>query len=212
MTELIISKEAIVKVCVFLSSTLGNNQAYSVAAKMLGTELAEYGHELIYGGVKMGLMGIMANAALSQKGTVIGVTSKEFHNSEVTHMNLSKLFIEDDMTARIAKEVEISDVFVAFPGGIGTLDEFFKVWTLNKTKQIIKPLYLLNINEIFNPLILLINNLTDSEFIKPSEKEMITICNSVHELMQNINNLKKETEEKLPGQSNYGFFPMTSNT
>lgn len=130
-------------------------------------------------------MGVLADEALKWNGKVIGVMSKEFSN-EIMHDGLTELYVANDMNERIMKEEEISDVFIVFPGGIGTFDEFFKIWALNKVQKIQKPLVILNIGEIFGQLIQQIQTLNKEGFIKKTSIDMISVYNDVPSLLKNI--------------------------
>lgn len=172
------------KVCVFLGAELGD-PLHVQAAKDLGKALATEGHDVVCGGAKIGLMQVLSDEALKFGGKVIGVMSREFSN-EIMHDGLTELHIAKDMNERIMKEVEISDVFIMFPGGVGTFDEFFKIWTLNKTKQIQKPLMILNIGNIFGKFIEQIQVLNEASFIPSYALEMITVYADVPSLMKNV--------------------------
>ena len=170
------------KICVFLSGCESNDPLHKKATKELGEKIATKNHELIYGGTKVGLMKVLADEALKCGGKVTGIISKEFDKPEITHNKLTELFVVEDMSERIKKQIEISDIFVTMPGGIGTFDEFFKIWVLNKTKQIKKPLIILNINNFFDPLIKQIHDLNKNGMIGKSEVDLVNIYDNVEKL------------------------------
>lgn len=117
------------RICVYCGSSPGASPAYREAAVRLGELLAERGIGLVYGGGRVGLMGVIADAALARGGEVIGVIPRFLNTREVGHTGLSELHVVETMHERKAKMAALSDAFVAMPGGIGTLEEMFEVWT-----------------------------------------------------------------------------------
>ena len=178
------------KICVFLSSAEKSDPAHIKATKELAQAIVHKKHELVYGGTKLGLMAILADEVLKLGGKVTGVISKEFDNKDIIHNNLTNLHMAKDMNERIMKQINISDIFVMLPGGIGTFDEFFKIWTLKKVQKIKKPLAILNIDKLFDPLIAQIHALSAKNIIKKSEIESIDIYNDVASLFNNYEGMK----------------------
>lgn len=117
-------------VCVFCGASPGASPVYREAAEALGQHLAERGIRLIYGGGAVGLMGVVADAALNAGGEVIGIIPQSLERAEIGHRNLTCLEVVDGMHARKARMAELSDAFIALPGGLGTLEELFEVWAL----------------------------------------------------------------------------------
>ena len=130
---------AIRSVCVYCGSSLGESQIYTAQAQILGQRLAENGIRLIYGGGRIGLMGVVADAVMKSGGEVVGIIPNHLHDWEVGHTGLTELHVVDSMHTRKKMMVEMADAFIALPGGLGTLDEFFEVITWRQLKLHDKP-------------------------------------------------------------------------
>ena len=141
------------RVCVFSGSSPGADIAYRAAAIDLGHGLVDRGIELVYGGAHVGLMGVLADAALEGGGRVTGVIPQSLVEREIAHPGLSDLRIVDSMHERKALMAELADAFVALPGGIGTLEELFEVYTWNQLGLHAKPLGLFNVRGYFDGLV-----------------------------------------------------------
>lgn len=139
-------------VCVFCGSSMGNNPLYREATRSFGKALVESNCALVYGGGNIGLMGILADEVLAGDGHVIGVIPDFLMNREVGHRGLSQLEIVKSMHERKKRMADLSDAFVALPGGWGTLDELAEILTWRQLGLINKPVGLLNINSFFSPL------------------------------------------------------------
>jgi uncharacterized protein (TIGR00730 family) len=139
-------------ICVFLGSSAGNDPAYAQAAAALGRELARRRLTCVYGGSRTGLMKTLADSVLEAGGEVVGVTVQLLRDKEEFHRGLTRLHVVPTMHERKNLMIELSDAFVALPGGIGTLDELFEVCTLNQLGFHAKPCGLLNVNGFFDPL------------------------------------------------------------
>ena len=131
---------ALRSICVFCGARPGHDPAHAAAAVTLGRTLAEQGIRLVYGGGAVGLMGIVADAALAAGGEVIGIIPQSLEHSEIGHSGLTRLEVVDGMHARKARMAELSDAFIALPGGLGTLEELFEVWTWGQLGYHQKPL------------------------------------------------------------------------
>lgn len=174
-------------ICVFLGAQLGNDPAFQEAAAALGRAIAERNHCLVYGGAKVGLMNILAESALNHGGKVIGVMSEELHHHEVTHDQLSELYVTKNMSERIQKQIELSDAFIAFPGGIGTLDELLKVWVLKKVTGLHdKKIGILNLNGIFTPFLSAMQHLKDHGFMETHHLELILSATDPESLLDQL--------------------------
>ena len=139
-------------VCVFCGSSTGEDPAYAEAARDLGRLIAGNGLTLVYGGGHVGLMGVVADAALDAGGEVIGVMPKALVDREISHTSLTKLHVVHSMHERKAMMSELSDAFVALPGGNGTLEEFFEVLTWAQLGEHGKPCGLLNVAGYYDPI------------------------------------------------------------
>jgi uncharacterized protein (TIGR00730 family) len=155
--------------CVFCGSSAGADPRYAEAARAFGVLLAEAGCGIVYGGGHVGLMGILADASLGAGGRVIGVIPQKLVERELAHRGLSELHIVTTMHERKALMASLSDGFVALPGGIGTLEEFFEVWTWAQLGYHAKPIGVLDVNGFFAPLLAFLANATELGFIHRSE-------------------------------------------
>lgn len=136
-------------ICVFCGASRGTNPVYEQAAQYLGRTLAANGIRLVYGGGAVGLMGVVADATMAAGGEVIGIIPQSLKDAEVGHTGLSRLEVVDGMHARKARMAELADAFIALPGGLGTLEELFEVWTWGQLGYHPKPLGLLDVNHFY---------------------------------------------------------------
>lgn len=159
-------------VCVFCGSNPGNDPVYAAGARAMGAEIARRGLTLVYGGGAVGLMGIVANAALEAGGEVHGVIPKALRDKEVGHNDLTRLEIVDTMHTRKARMAELSDGFIAMPGGIGTFEELFEIWTWGQLGIHGKPLGLLNVASFYDPLATFLDRTVEAGFLKANHRAM----------------------------------------
>ena len=152
-------------VCVYCGSSLGNGDGYANAAESFGTELAKAGLRLVYGGGSIGLMGVMARAALSHGGVVNGVIPGFLKARELALNEVSELTVTTDMHERKREMFERSDAFVALPGGIGTLEEVVEIMTWVQLGQHRKPIVLLDHNGFWQPLVSLFDHMVGTGFL-----------------------------------------------
>jgi uncharacterized protein (TIGR00730 family) len=169
---------------VFCGSSSGANAAYGAAARQTGELIARRGMTLVYGGGRVGLMGALADAALAAGGTVIGVIPQMLRNREIAHVGLSELRVVGTLAERKTVMGELSDAFIALPGGLGTLDELFEVWTWNQLKLQDKPCGLLNVQGYFDPLLEFLNDTVREGFVRQSSRELLTVSTSAEELLE----------------------------
>lgn len=153
------------RVCVYAGSSLGRRPEYAAAARELGTELAARGLELVYGGSNIGLMGVLADAALAAGGTVLGVLPRALFRREVAHTGLTRLYEVGSMHERKARMADLADAFIALPGGYGTLDELFESITWAQIGLHAKPIGLLDVADYFAPLRALVRHVVTEGFI-----------------------------------------------
>lgn len=161
------------RICVFAGSNPGIRQEYQLAARALGKELVRRGLGLVYGGASVGLMGIIADEVLEYSGEVIGVLPKELFQREVAHANLTALHEVSSMHERKALMADLSDGFVALPGGFGTFDELFEITTWAQIGLHTKPIGLLNVAGYFNPLLALVTHASTEGFIPPFHASLL---------------------------------------
>lgn len=169
-------KQSLRSLCVFCGSSPGADPAYLAAAHHLGATLATNGMTLVYGGASVGLMGAMADAALAAGGRVIGVLPQALQEREVGHAGLSELHIVGSMHERKARMADLADGFVALPGGAGTLEEFFEVWTWGMLGLHTKPCALLNTNGYFDPLLAMFDRMVEQRFVRPIHRAMVIVA------------------------------------
>lgn len=155
------------RICVYCGSNPGRIPDYAEAARTLGTTIARSGQGLVYGGAHVGLMGIVADAALSAGGEVIGILPEALRDRELAHTGLTRLEIVSSMHARKNRMADLSDGFVALPGGIGTLEEIFEVWTWAQLGDHSKPCGLLNVGGFYDGLYSFLDHQAAEGFIKP---------------------------------------------
>lgn len=170
-------------ICVFCGASPGATPIYQEAAENLGRYLAENGIQLVYGGGAVGLMGMVANAALAAGGEVIGIIPQSLKDAEVGHHGLTRLEVVDGMHARKARMAELSDAFIALPGGLGTLEELFEVWTWGQLGYHAKPLGLLEVNGFFDPLLTFLDHLVQERFVRQPHREMLQRADSAEQLI-----------------------------
>lgn len=168
---------------VFCGSSHGHDPAFIEAARELGALIARRGLRLVYGGGKVGLMGELADAALAAGGVVVGVIPQMLLDREVGHEGLTELEVVASMSQRKERMAELGDVFIALPGGIGTLDELFEVWTLSQLEQHNKPCALLNINGFFDPLLAFLDRAVDIGFLRPRHRALLTVASDPQTLL-----------------------------
>jgi uncharacterized protein (TIGR00730 family) len=159
-------------VCVFCGSNPGNDPVYADAARAMGAEIARRGLVLVYGGGAVGLMGIVADAALAAGGEVHGIIPRALREKEVGHYGLTRLEVVETMHIRKARMAELSDGFIAMPGGIGTFEELFEIWTWGQLGIHAKPLGLLNVAGFYDPLATFLDRTVEAGFLKQNHRAM----------------------------------------
>lgn len=184
------------KICVFCGSSIGNNSAYAEAAEILGEEIAKKGMELTYGGGNIGLMGIIADRVLKEGGKVTGVMPQHLVDHEIAHDNLHELKIVEDMMQRKKVLLEISDAFIALPGGFGTLDEMSEAITWNQLKLMNKPVGFLNVHGYYDELIAFINRATDDALIRPEHRDTIILEDNPTKILDRLKSFEGTSMDK----------------
>ena len=160
-------------ICVFCGSNTGAGDAYAEAARGLACAIAERGLKLVYGGGSIGLMGVLGDAALAAGTHVIGVTPRSLVDREVVHAGLTELRIVETMHERKALMAELSDAFVALPGGLGTLDELFEMLTWNQLGIHRKPCAVLDVNDYYGKLGAFLDHAVEQRFLKAEHRAML---------------------------------------
>lgn len=160
-------------ICVFCGSNAGAGDAYANAARELAQVIAARGLRLVYGGGSIGLMGILAEAALAAGGRVVGVTPRKFVEREVIHAGLTELHVVETLLERKALMAELSDGFIALPGGLGTLDELFEMLTWTQLGLQRKPCALLDVSGYYARLEGFLDHAVAQRFIRPEHRSML---------------------------------------
>ncbi len=173
-------------IAVYCGSSFGVNPTYQETAKTLGQLLAARGIGLVYGGGKVGLMGAIANAVLQAGGSVIGVIPHALKQREVAHMGLTDLYVVPDMHTRKAKMIELADGFIVLPGGIGTLEELFEVWTWAQLGYHQKPVGLLNVEGYFDLLLGFLDFGVAQGFQKSATRALLLVESQPLELLKRM--------------------------
>lgn len=161
------------RICVFCGASAGAQPAYAHAAGAVGRMLAARGIGLVYGGGKVGLMGVVADAVMAAGGEVIGVIPEALMRREVGHGGLTELHVVGSMHERKARMADLSDGFIALPGGYGTFEEFFEVLTWSQLGIHPKPCGLLNVGGFYDPLLAMVDHAVREEFVRPAHRELI---------------------------------------
>lgn len=186
-------------VCVFCGSNNGVSEAYSQAARDLGRTLARRGVTLVYGGAKNGLMGILATAAADAGGKVVGVLPAFLKAKELAFDRLDELFEVNNMHERKAKMAELSDGFIALPGGLGTLEEFFEVATWGQLGLHPKPCGMLNILGFYDRLTGFLDYVVEQGFLKPVHRDGVLCLDTVDALIDAMQAFKPVKIQKWWG-------------
>ncbi|HJP86389.1 MAG TPA: TIGR00730 family Rossman fold protein [Gemmatimonadaceae bacterium] len=163
------------RLAVFCGSNVGARREYVEAARSLGRLLSDRGIGVVYGGSNVGLMAALANEILDNQGDIIGVIPRTLMQREVAHTELVDLRIVESMHERKALMAELCDGFVALPGGIGTLEEFFEVWTWAQLGMHDKPCGLLNIAGYFDGLLAFLDRAVEERFVRDVHREMVIV-------------------------------------
>lgn len=183
-------------ICVFAGSSLGDRKEYSAAARELGRALAERDLGVVYGGGRVGLMGQLAEEALAAGGRVYGVITEALLAKEVGHKSLTELRVVRTMHERKAAMADLSDGFIALPGGFGTLDEFFEAITWAQLGIHRKPCGLLNVAHYFDRLLAFIDHTVAEAFVRREYRDMLAVSSTAAELLDQMTRHKPPVVEK----------------
>jgi uncharacterized protein (TIGR00730 family) len=184
------------RLCVFCGSSPGRDPAYLAAAAELGTFLAGRGIGVVYGGASIGLMGAVADAARTAGGEVIGVIPRALVDLEVAHAGLADLRVVASMHERKAMMAELSDGFIALPGGIGTLEELFEIWTWGQLGSHRKPCALLNVGGFYDRLLGFLDFVVDHGFLRPVHRNMLLVANTPAALLEQLESYRAPPETR----------------
>jgi hypothetical protein len=184
------------RVCVFCGSSSGSRVEYGDAARKMGEELVKRNLGLVYGGGKIGLMGMMADAVLAAGGEAIGVIPENLMALEVGHQSLTKLHVVRSMHERKALMADLSDAFVALPGGFGTLEEFCEVVTWTQLGLHAKPCGILNVLEFYTPLLRMFDHAVKERLLKAENRALVLARESTGDLLQALEDWRPTHVEK----------------
>jgi uncharacterized protein (TIGR00730 family) len=184
------------RVCVFCGSNPGKRSDYLAAAERLGTLLAKRGLGLVYGGASVGLMGAVADAALAAGGKVVGVIPQVIVDREVAHTGLSDLRRVGSMHERKQQMADLSDAFIALPGGIGTFEEFCEIVTWGYLGMHRKPCGLLNVAGYYDRLLSVFDHAVDEGFMKPESRALVLSAPTAEELLEKFDAFRAPRVEK----------------
>jgi uncharacterized protein (TIGR00730 family) len=183
-------------VCVFCGSSPGKDPQYLAAANLMGRLIAEQNTVLIYGGAKVGLMGAVADAALAAGGEVIGILPEALAAKELAHTSLTRLEVVYSMHERKARMAELSEGFIALPGGAGTLEEIFEIWTWGQLGFHGKPAGFLNVAGYYDGLASFLDHTVDAAFVKPVHRNMLTFSDDPKALLETMAAYQAPVSEK----------------
>ena len=188
------------RIVVYCGANVGNNPAYKAAAESVGRTLAQQGIGLVYGGGGVGLMGVVADAALAAGGEVIGVIPEALKALEVGHKNLTAMHVVPDMHSRKAMMLGLADAVIAMPGGFGTMDELFEALTWSQLDYHRKLCGLLNVAGYYDHLIAWIDHSVDVGLVKAVNKQLIVVDDSVDELLRGLRKREFPLSQKWMGR------------
>lgn len=183
-------------VCVFCGSSPGFRPVYAEAASHMGRTLAGAGLAMVYGGSKVGLMGAAADAALAAGGEVYGVLPRALARKELEHEGLTRLEIVETMHQRKARMAELSDAFIALPGGAGTLEEVFEIWTWGQLAIHAKPAAFLNVEGYYDPLRRFLDHAVEEGFVREAHRDMLAFGEDPAQLLEHLSAYVAPVQEK----------------
>ncbi len=184
------------RICIFCGSSQGKDNSYGTAANELGRHFAKNDIELIFGGGRVGLMGIIANAVINAGGKTTGIIPKRIVDMEIAHNGLTQLHIVDTMHERKALMAQLSDGFIAMPGGFGTLDELSEVLTYNQLRYYDKPVGIFNVNGYFDGLLSFLDHCMHEGFVRPEHRHNILVSDNAEELIEMMKDYEPVTVDK----------------
>lgn len=185
-------------VCVYCGSRSGLDERFAQSARDCGAAIARKGWRLVYGGGSTGLMGIVADAALSGGAQVVGIIPDRLIQRELGHGGVTDLQVVDSMHERKHRMAQQSDAFVTLPGGIGTLEEIFETWTWRQLGYHGKPLGLLNVGGYFDPLLAFIDRSRDAGFLWPDVQELLLVDDRIERLLERLHDESRRLQAQTP--------------
>jgi uncharacterized protein (TIGR00730 family) len=189
------------KICVYCGSSSGKSPEYLASASVLAKEMVKRNIGLVYGGANVGIMGEIANTMLANGGNVTGVIPQALIDKEVGHFGLTELKIVGSMHERKAIMADLSDGFIALPGGLGTLEELFEVLTWSQLGFHHKPCALLNIKQYYESLSVFLDHAVEEEFVKPIHREMLLVASDPSQLLDAMESYQPPAVDKWIGRN-----------
>jgi uncharacterized protein (TIGR00730 family) len=184
------------RICVFCGSSAGRRPEYRACAEALGAELIRRNIGLVYGGGNVGLMGAIADSVLKAGGEAIGVIPEHLMTREIGHKNLTKLHVVRSMHERKALMADLSDAFIALPGGFGTLEEFFEVLTWSQLGLHAKPCGILNVLDYYTSLLAMLDHAVEERFLKAQNRALVLAGETPAQLLQALEQWRPVHVEK----------------
>ncbi|MBA2771563.1 MAG: TIGR00730 family Rossman fold protein [Sphingomonas sp.] len=172
------------RIAVYCGSAPGSDPAFAAAARALGQAMGRRGIDLVYGGGRLGLMGLIADSVLADGGRVYGVIPQALVDIEVAHLGLTELHTVTTMHERKARMTDLADAFLVMPGGIGTLDELFEAWSWNALGYHSKPFCLLNVAGFWDGLITFIDHATTSGFLSERRRNQLLVAGTPRQALE----------------------------
>ena len=188
---------ALTRLAVYCGSALGGDQLYADAARATGEVMAARGIDLVYGGGKLGLMGIVADAVIAGGGRTYGVIPEALVDLEVAHTGLTELHKVAGMHERKAKMTELADGFLVLPGGIGTLDELFEAWSWNALGYHAKPFCLVDIGGFWQGLTAFLDHVSSAGFISPNRRAQLLVAQSPAEAIERLDEAARNASQAM---------------
>ena len=185
------------RLAVYCGSSIGTNPRFAETARNLGQEMARRRIGLVYGGGRLGLMGVVADAVLEAGGEVYGVIPQALVDLEVAHTGCTELHLVANMHERKAMMTELTDAFVAIPGGVGTFDELFEAWSWNALGYHAKPFAILNVDGFWDSMIVFLDHVTDSGFMSPARRAQLLVSSEIDDVIDRLSAAVGTTEAKM---------------
>ncbi len=179
------------RLAVYCGSAPGRRAIYMQTARDVGRKLASMKVGLVYGGAHVGTMGALADACLEASGEVIGVIPRALEQRELAHHGVTQLLIVEDMHERKAKMAALADAFLALPGGAGTMEELFEMWTWSQIGLHQKPCAILNLEGFYDPLLMQVERMVDEGLMQPNVRDMLRVGRTVDEALNALSLLGK---------------------
>ena len=186
------------RICVFCGSNAGNDSAYADAARSVGQGLVENDCQLVYGGGRAGLMGVIADAVLAAGGKVTGVIPRALVDQEIAHDGLTQLLVVQTMHERKAKMADLADGFIALPGGVGTLEEIFEQWGWARLGIHGKPCAFFDVKGFFEPVRTMLNQMLRAGFMRKEHTDIITFASDLGQILEAFRSYEPPSSRWFP--------------